>query len=983
MTLIERIKRLFHIGEKIDNDIEPIETTDVSIIDTSNLEIDRNLTDDENESRKKLFEEVSSGNFSTFITYGNDIAKKTNHYMDIIRKRLNQNIEENKTLSRNVSLEKAIRQKVKIIFNNAEIDSILNDLSDLRRNCELRIIALEDLGNVELKKSKRRIFFMSDKTDASKINSINNAISRLSAHIKIINMLSHSVRNEQLTYYNENNILNTFLSNTDEKEGKKIVNKVLDETFKELKSSIKAIATFSNMPALVIDGESLDKLDMDKMPLDKKVEVIALSKRYLDLYVAENREKLLSPGGLLDRAKEYQNKLWEEIESDYLDVPLWAKKVFKDIITKSDKSIYPNIKNRVYHKYYKRLDNIERLVSVFGEEVPEDFKEKFYKTKFYYYALYEETNEFDSHTSEPFEIKSEEERKYYLKFITEIVDKIHRKSYDGELLKFMDKHLSLKNANDILDNYDKFVALLRIEKLGRDGLFTLIFYKANIEENFSGYCCLDQINPKDLSKANLEIYKFRPSSMAKDILKMWKSTRNLEKMYNGFWEDYNDCWEFAEKVNPALYPRSNPSNWNWVYYYDLDYWPFVIKTIKEYSKSAREKGIDFKKRFNSFLGYKLNNGQYVAMYAYLMEKFSHNQFSREDVLRYIKNIDRITEYGIMTCWMLEDYLKENLSKENFEYFNYKSKQDSFVRESKLNLWKTKNDNMRQFEENKTLDFDFYEFIVDSCKKFESISWQNNGRACGDKYSMNDTWMLVEVCFKLDKIFGKENVRDELLNTYSYEYVKKDSFADLTMLNKEKDIKTVIHFNSRDDSDIENIIRCYIFNKLVDKQIILDDKYLNTAMWMAYNFRPSKLNFYVPIQSDPFKGNLIGYYSNNMEVYTSRKRVKENISEDEIAFCKRMDKSEEKIPDSIQNKFNMNERMTKLLKNSNDIKQLICPDLVRVVLEDDFDQRFRRSLDENNRVRPDILFEQYRKEPNAEEDKESRTQSNDDIDLTFF
>ena len=206
------------------------------------------------------------------------------------------------------------------------------------------------------------------------------------------------------------------------------------------------------------------------MPLDKKVEVIALSKRYLDLYVAENREKLLAPGGLLDRAKEYQSKLWEEIESDYLDVPLWAKKAFKDSITKSDKSIYPNIKNKVYHKYYERLNNIERLVSVFGEEVPEEFKEKFYRTKFYFYALYEETNSFDSDTSEPFKIKSEEERKYYLKFITEIVDKIHRESDDGELLKFMDKHLSLKNANDILEHYDKFVALLRIEKYGRDGL---------------------------------------------------------------------------------------------------------------------------------------------------------------------------------------------------------------------------------------------------------------------------------------------------------------------------------------------------------------------------------------------------------------------------------------------------------------------------------------------------------------------------------
>ena len=984
MTLIERIKRLFHIGEKADNDIEPIETTDVSIIDTSNLEIDRNLTDDENESRKKLFEEVSSGNFSTFITYGNDIAKKTNHYMDIVRKRLNQNIEENKTLSRNVSLEQAIRQKVKIIFNDAEIDSILSDLSELKRNCELRIIALEDLGNAELKKSKRRIFFMSDKTDASKINSINNAISRLSAHIKIINMLSHSVRNEQLTYYNENNTLNTFLSNKDEQESKKIANRVLDETFKELKSSIKAIATFSNITALVIDGESLDKLDMDKMPLDKKVEVIALSKRYLDLYVAENREKLLAPGGLLDRAKEYQSKLWEEIESDYLDVPLWAKKAFKDSITKSDKSIYPNIKNKVYHKYYERLNNIERLVSVFGEEVPEEFKEKFYRTKFYFYALYEETNSFDSDTSEPFKIKSKEERKYYLKFITEIVDKIHRESDDGELLKFMDKHLSLKNANDILDHYDKFVALLRIEKLGRDGLFTLIFYKANFEENFSEYCCLDQINPKHLSKTNLQIYKYYPSSMAKDILKMWKSTNNLEKMYNGFWGDYNDCWEFAKKVNPALYPRSNPSNWNWVYDHDLDYWPFVIKTIKEYNKNTREEGVSF----IYFFKVGMHAGQYVAMYAYLMEKFSHNQFSREDVLSYIKNINRITEYGIMTNWILEDYLKENLSKENFEYFNYKYKKAPFSRVSRLNLWKTKKDDIRQFEEDKTLDFDFYKFIVDSCKKFESISLENNGKACGDKYSMDDTWMLVDACFKLDKIFGKENVRDELLNKYSYEYMKKDSSGDFIMLNKEKDIKTVIHFNFRNDSDdIDNIIRSYIFNKLVDKQIISNDKYLKAAMLMAYNFMsnssPYASFFRVPILSEPFRGGLIGYYHDNMEIYTSGKRVKENISEEEKIFCKQTDKSNEKIPESVQNKFEINERMTKILGNSNNVKQLICPDLVKVVLADDFDQRFRRSLDENNRVRPEILFEGYRKNAEVEDDRENTAKSDDDIDLTFF
>ena len=80
------------------------------------------------------------------------------------------------------------------------------------------------------------------------------------------------------------------------------------------------------------------------------MEVIALSKRYLDLYVAENREKLLSPGGLLDRAKEYQSKLWEEIESDYLDVPLWAKKILDYLDTGTWESVLTGKKF-----YYKVL----------------------------------------------------------------------------------------------------------------------------------------------------------------------------------------------------------------------------------------------------------------------------------------------------------------------------------------------------------------------------------------------------------------------------------------------------------------------------------------------------------------------------------------------------------------------------------------------------------------------------------------------------
>ena len=118
----------------------------------------------------------------------------------------------------------------------------------------------------------------------------------------------------------------------------------------------------------------------------------------------------------------------------------------------------------------------------------------------------------------------------------------------------------------------------------------------------------------------------------------------------------------------------------------------------------------------------------------------------------------------------------------------------------------------------------------------------------------------------------------------------------------------------------------------------------------------------------------------MEVYISGKMEKKDISEEERTFCMQTDKSKEKTPESVQNKFEINERTTKLLENSNNVKQLICPDLVRVVLADDFEQRFKKSLDENKKVRPEILFEGYRKNAEVEDDMGNTAKSDGDIDL---
>lgn len=755
MKIIEFLKRWFRKRSLKISDIEQLDTKKLSIIDTSDLNINRNLTREEDESRKIFLEEVNSGNFSAFISYGNDIAKETNYYMDIIRKRLNQIIEENEFFARNVSLEQVIRHKVKIAFNHAEINCILGSLNELKRNCELRIIALEDLGSTESRKVKRKMPFMSNRIDARKISSINNTISRLSVNIKIINMLSQSVRNEQKTYFVGNNTLNAFIIANDERESTEIANKVLNEVFRELGMSINAIATFSNTSPLIIEGKSIDKFDIDKNPLDKKVAIIALAKQYLDLYVAQNKEKVLASGGLLARAEEYRSEIGKEIESDYLDIPLWAKKALANIVVKEQGSEFPKVINKFNNKYYDRLENIEKLIAIFGEEIPDDFKEKFYKTKFYYYALLNETKNFDSHHSKPIEINSEEERNYYLKFVSEIVNKIHIESNDRALIKFMNKHLSLKNPEAILDDYSKFVTLLRIEKFGRAGLFTLMLFTFDFEHEHNYSCCLDQINPILLPNFNSQIDKHNLSPIAKDILKIWNSTGISEKTYNEFWGDYNDGWNFAEKVNDGLYPRSNPSNNPKYYKSDLDYWSFLVKTIQDFNKDARERNIDSEHKFNHSLEAGLHNGQYFAMYAYLMENFSNKEFPKEDVLNiYINTPEEDRLVNQMNAKILQNYIGKNLNAPDYSYFHHKfsysHRGDEYYKSAdSLKLWQSTHE---EDLENKPLDFDYYKFVIDTCKEF----YKSNVSGCA---------FFTYLCLILDKYLGKENVRDEILKNY--------------------------------------------------------------------------------------------------------------------------------------------------------------------------------------------------------------------------
>ena len=463
MNLFNKIKnvinRIFYNPKRLNsiNGIENAPTTSkISIIDTSSLDINRVLTDEEKQ-KVEAYSQVIDLSSNKIIEYGNEISRKVSYYMEISRKRLNQNIEKNKEFLKEATPRNVISQKLDIEFNNLEIRSILEELQNLKRECELRIITLEEKGQAEIQKGKKLIFFLESKVDLVKVNLINNTIERTKTTIKIIEMLSSSIKNELIAVTQEEKSLNRYIENSDNEENIKITNELLDKRFERTKSILQAIQEIGKSEEEF--PQSLLKEKLGDREISEKLKIVVEAKRYIDLYVEKNKRDFLKPGGLFEKTQNALDVLWEGIETDYYDLELWAKREFSS--------------NYMSSKFDEPMQNIEKIINIFDEEIPEEFKRKFYKIKLYEKALLSEEIE----VYQNFLIENETERKYYAEFLKEIIDKVHRESNDAELLQFMDKNLQLKDIDNILDDYEKITAILRIEKYGREGLFTLRFFK--------------------------------------------------------------------------------------------------------------------------------------------------------------------------------------------------------------------------------------------------------------------------------------------------------------------------------------------------------------------------------------------------------------------------------------------------------------------------------------------------------------------------
>lgn len=179
-----------------------------------------------------------------------------------------------------------------------------------------------------------------------------------------------------------------------------------------------------------------------------------------------------------------------------------------------------------------------------------------------------------------------------------------------------------------------------------------------------------------------------------------------------------------------------------------------------------------------------------------------------------------------------------------------------------------------------------------------------------------------------------------------------------------------------------ITNFFIFNKLVNRKILNDDNNRKLARLMScycedYIFGGLKFN---SIKDKSFlelitethrltaRSNSVfqGYYRPGY-IYTE-----DFISPDEAKFCYDMlydmlhnKKTDRTIPDSLYRKFEICCRLRKVIESTNNMNEILCPELVKVITSEDFYQRLENSLDENNRLRPEVFFKSYR----ANEDME--------------
>ena len=114
--------------------------------------------------------------------------------------------------------------------------------------------------------------------------------------------------------------------------------------------------------------------------------------------------------------------------------------------------------------------------------------------------------------------------------------------------------------------------------------------------------------------------------------------------------------------------------------------------------------------------------------------------------------------------------------------------------------------------------------------------------------------------------------------------------------------------------------------------------------------------------------------------TGRKMPSINFSRTDLYWLNYYEKRNTLFIEDYIGMCKLFDKIRDVFKNTDNIQEILCPDLVKIIMTKDFYKRLGKSLDENKKIRPEILFDGYRKDTEVKDNKENTAQSDGDLDL---
>lgn len=96
-------------------------------------------------------------------------------------------------------------------------------------------------------------------------------------------------------------------------------------------------------------------------------------------------------------------------------------------------------------------------------------------------------------------------------------------------------------------------------------------------------------------------------------------------------------------------------------------------------------------------------------------------------------------------------------------------------------------------------------------------------------------------------------------------------------------------------------------------------------------------------------NLVGRYNNGPKT-----------SAMDFRFLPHDEKKRQSIPEDYQKIYELYKRIKDVFESTDNMKEILCPDLVRVIKSKDFYKRLGNSFNKDRKINPSVLFDINRK-----------------------